>query len=74
MLYNASVAEAQSSFANLSARYGNLIGGRAMNIQRADIPGKGTFYRVRVAAQDRSDATSLCTRIKAAGGSCFVAR
>ncbi|MCC0030780.1 MAG: SPOR domain-containing protein [Brucellaceae bacterium] len=69
-----SVAEAQSSFANLSARYGNLIGGRAMNIQRADIPGKGTFYRVRVAAQDRSDATSLCTRIKAAGGSCFVAR
>lgn len=69
-----SVSEAQNSFANLSSRYASLIGGRPMNIQRAEIPGKGTFYRVRVSAQDRSDANALCSRIKASGGSCFVAR
>lgn len=69
-----SVAEAQNSFASLSSRYADLIGGRPMNIQRAEIPGKGTYYRVRVSAQDKSDAVSLCTRIKATGGGCFVAR
>lgn len=69
-----SVEEAQKSFASLSSRYGNLIGGRPMNIQKADIPGKGTFYRIRVTAETKDDAAKLCARIKANGGSCFISK
>lgn len=58
----------------LSEQYGSLIGGRSMTIQRAVIDGRGTFYRVRVAADGSSDANDLCNRIKASGGNCFVAR
>ena len=53
---------------------GNLFGGRAITIQQAEIEGRGTFHRVRVAASDRQDAIALCEALKRAGGSCFVAR
>lgn len=66
--------QARATATNLSQRYGGLIGGRGLVIQRADIEGRGTFYRVRVAANDRADANGLCNQIKSAGGNCFVAR
>ncbi|GGA84801.1 hypothetical protein GCM10011491_10440 [Brucella endophytica] len=64
--------DAKKSYANLSRRYGNVIGGRGVDIRRADVPGKGTFYRVRINAGSKSEAIDLCTKYKAAGGSCFV--
>ncbi|WP_420962343.1 SPOR domain-containing protein [Brucella sp. IR073] len=67
-----SAEDAKKSYANLSRRYGNVIGGRGVDIRRADVPGKGTFYRVRINAGSKSEAIDLCTRYKAAGGSCFV--
>jgi len=69
-----SAALAQQSATELSRRFGNLFGGRAITIQQADIEGRGTFHRVRVAASDRQDAVALCEALKRAGGSCFVAR
>lgn len=63
---------AQKSYANMAQRYGNLIGGHAIDIKRAEIPNKGTYYRVRVQAGTKNDATTLCERLKSAGGSCFV--
>ncbi len=65
---------AQSSYQSLARRYGSVIGGRGVNIVKADIPGKGVYYRVRVPAGSKSEASSLCRSYKAAGGSCFVAR
>lgn len=65
---------AQSTYQSLARRYGSVIGGRGVNIVKADIPGKGVYYRVRVPAGSKSDASSLCRSYKAAGGSCFVAR
>jgi hypothetical protein len=38
------------------------------------VAGKGTFYRVRVAADSRAEAISLCEKYKAAGGNCFVSK
>jgi hypothetical protein len=64
--------DAQKSYANLSRRFGNVIGGRGVDIRRADVPGKGTFYRVRINAGSKENAVELCTKYKAAGGSCFV--
>ncbi|UVK36569.1 SPOR domain-containing protein [Mesorhizobium sp. AR10] len=68
------VESAQSSYADLQRRYGSVLSGRTANIVKAEIAGKGTFYRVRVPAQSRNDAINLCTSYKAAGGNCFVSR
>lgn len=65
---------AQSTYSTLSRKFGSVIGGRAMNIQQADIPGKGTFYRVRIAAGSKAEAAALCAKYKSAGGQCLVAR
>lgn len=65
---------AQSTYQDLARRYGNVIEGRGVNIVRADIEGRGTYYRVRIPASSRDEAIQLCTRYKAAGGSCFVSR
>ncbi|KGF70266.1 hypothetical protein LL06_06460, partial [Hoeflea sp. BAL378] len=65
---------AQASWRTLSSRYNAIIGGKGVDIQRADIPGKGVFHRVRVPAGTREEANALCARYKAAGGSCFVSR
>ncbi|RVC43550.1 SPOR domain-containing protein, partial [Mesorhizobium sp. M4A.F.Ca.ET.090.04.2.1] len=68
------VESAQSTYQDLQRRYGSVLSGRTANIVKAEIAGKGTFYRVRVPAQSRNDAIALCTSYKAAGGNCFVSR
>lgn len=65
---------AESSFKNIQRRFGSVLGGKAASIQKADVEGKGTFYRVKVLASSKSEASDLCSRLKAAGGSCFVTR
>jgi hypothetical protein len=68
------VESAQSTYQDLQRRYGSVLSGRTANIVKAEVAGKGTFYRVRVPAQSRNDAIALCTSYKAAGGNCFVSR
>jgi hypothetical protein len=65
---------AQATWASLNRKYGNVLGGRNARIQKADIPGKGTFYRVRIPAGSKQEATALCAKYKSAGGQCLVAR
>ena len=69
-----SEAAAQSSYQNLARRYGSVLEGKEVNIVKAEISGKGTFWRVRVPAESRNEAISLCENYKAAGGNCFVSR
>ncbi|MDF1609882.1 SPOR domain-containing protein [Hoeflea sp. YIM 152468] len=68
------VEGAQQSWRTLSSRYSSVLGGQSVDIQRADIPGKGVFHRVRVPAGSKDQANALCSRYKSAGGSCFVSR
>ena len=65
---------AQTTYEALASRYAGVLGGRGVNIVKADIAGKGTFWRVRVPAGSRSEAIELCERYKGAGGSCFVSQ
>ncbi|HWK15369.1 MAG TPA: SPOR domain-containing protein [Rhizobiaceae bacterium] len=65
---------AQATYQDLARRYGEVLSGRGVNIVRAEIQGKGTYYRVRIPSATRNDAISLCERYKAAGGSCFVSK
>ncbi|MEX0346495.1 MAG: SPOR domain-containing protein [Rhizobiaceae bacterium] len=67
-------ASAQASYADMAGRYGSIIGGRGVNIVRAEIEGKGTYYRVRIAGGSRNEAAQLCNRLKNAGANCFIAR
>jgi hypothetical protein len=65
---------AQSTYQTLSRRYASVLGGHEVSIVKADIAGKGTFYRVRVPTGSRNDAIELCESYKAAGGNCFVSK
>ncbi|NDV85124.1 hypothetical protein GTW51_00240 [Aurantimonas aggregata] len=65
---------AEDSSRTLGQRFSDVIGGRSLVIQSADIPGKGTYHRVRVATGSKNEANDLCQRLKSAGGSCFVSR
>ncbi|WP_455465510.1 SPOR domain-containing protein [Bartonella sp. B39] len=67
-------ALAKDSLKNIKSRFGFLIGARPLNIQSALIPGKGTYYRIRIQTQNRNDAISLCEDIKNSGGNCFITR
>ena len=49
---------------DLSRRYGSVLDGREVNIVKAEIAGKGTFWRVRVPAGSRNDAISLCETLQ----------
>ena len=69
-----SADSAKSTYQDLARRYGSVIGGRGVNIVKADIAGKGTFWRIRVPAKSRDDAIQLCTDYKSAGGNCFVSK
>ena len=69
-----SAESAKSNYQDLARRYAGVIGGRGVNIVKAEITGKGTYWRVRVPAKSRDDAINLCNDYKAAGGNCFVSK
>ena len=65
---------AKSTYQDLVRKYGSVLNGHEASIVKADIAGKGTFWRVRVPAATRNEAISLCESYKAAGGNCFVSK
>ncbi|WP_332065485.1 SPOR domain-containing protein [Bartonella sp. CB189] len=67
-------ALAQDSLRNVKFKFGYLIGNRPLNIHSALIPGKGTYYRVRIQTKNRDEAIRLCEDIKNSGGNCFITR
>ncbi|MBP1856715.1 SPOR domain-containing protein [Rhizobium herbae] len=69
-----SEAEAQKSYKTLSGKFGSVIGGKGVDIKKAEIAGKGTYFRVRIPAGTRDAANALCSQYKSAGGSCLVTK
>jgi hypothetical protein len=65
---------AKSTYAALSRKFGGVLGGRGVNVQRADVAGKGTVYRVRIPAGSKQEAAALCQQYKSAGGNCFITK
>lgn len=68
-----SEAEAQRSYRSLSSKFG-LLSGKPYEIRQADIPGKGTYYRVRIVAGSKDAAVALCEQYRSAGGTCLVSK
>jgi tetratricopeptide (TPR) repeat protein len=68
-------ASAWSAWDQLSQRHGELLGGRDAAVVRAELDGRGVFYRLRVhRLESRSEAQSLCSRLKARGTQCYFGR
>lgn len=65
---------AVASLNNAKSSLGALLGSLPLSIEPASIPGKGTYYRVRVQVGPRDNAISLCERIKSKKGNCFVGK
>ncbi len=65
---------ATATLRSLSGKFGSVLAGKDYVIQKADVPGKGTVYRVRIVAGSKDAAAKLCSSYKSAGGSCFVTR
>jgi SPOR domain len=65
---------AKSTYAALSRKFGDVLGGRGVNVQKAEVAGKGTVYRVRIPAGSKQEAAALCAQYKSAGGNCFISK
>ncbi|MGQ3356530.1 MAG: SPOR domain-containing protein, partial [Phreatobacter sp.] len=66
-----SEAEARTAFTSASRRFPQLQG-QTPNIRTAEIPGRGTWHRLRVGPFSRDEAQDFCQRLKSAGGSCVL--
>lgn len=70
-----SEAEAQSAFRSLQAKYPTQLGGRQVQILKADLGAKGTYYRAAVGPfGNANEAAELCSSLKSAGGQCLIQR
>jgi hypothetical protein len=68
-----SEADAQSAFRNIKSKYSSVLGDRQAVIKRAELAGKGTYFRAMVGPfTTRDQAIQLCSSLKAAGGDCVV--
>ena len=68
-----SEAEANATLAKLQSQYGDALGGASLSVHKADVNGS-TVYRIRAVGLEKSAAVDICTKVKSAGGGCFVAR
>jgi hypothetical protein len=68
-----SEADAQAAFRNIKSKYSSVLGDRQPVIRRAELAGRGTYYRAMVGPfSTRDQAVQLCSSLKAAGGDCVV--
>jgi hypothetical protein len=58
---------ARSQFQSLQARAPSLLANRTMVIQQADIPGRGTFYRIQIGPMSQADAETLRASLRSSG-------
>jgi hypothetical protein len=68
-----SQADAQNAIARLKSKYAAELGGADLAVREAEVKGD-TIYRVRADGLSREDASSLCAKVRASGGDCFIAK
>ena len=63
---------AKATLRKLQKKYGSAFSGHKLSYRRVRVDGK-TVYRVRVTGLTKDDASSVCDKLQADGGTCFVA-
>ncbi|MGA7974908.1 MAG: SPOR domain-containing protein, partial [Pseudolabrys sp.] len=69
-----SEADARAALSRTQSRFASVVGGQRVMVKRVDLgSSKGVYYRAMIGPFGSSaEASRLCSRLKAAGGSCFV--
>lgn len=66
-------AAAKTAWATLQKKHPSVLGGHALDVEKADLGDKGVFYRVRAAGfETKAAAQSACSSLKSAGQDCLV--
>lgn len=66
---------AESEWRRLQARYPDLLGALALEVQKADLGAKGIFYRMRGGPlADEASAKLLCAQLKQRNQGCMIVR
>jgi hypothetical protein len=65
--------EARGASLRLGQKFAEPLGGQKLSVVKAEV-GDKSIYRVRVGSLSRQEAVSLCEKVKAKGGACFVAK
>ena len=66
-------AAAGPAYKTLQDKHSAILGGHALDVERADLGERGVFYRVRAAGfGSKAAATAACGKLKAAGQDCLV--
>jgi cell division protein FtsN len=59
----------------LSQRHAAILGKLSSDVQAADIPNRGTWFRLRAGPfADRASAVAACEALRTQGGTCLVAQ
>jgi hypothetical protein len=66
-----SEAEANSAWSTYKSKHAALLSGISPDVKQVDLGAKGTWYRLRIVAGDKSAAMSLCEKLKAEGAVCI---
>jgi len=68
-------SQAERARAELQRMYAGLLAGTQLSVTKAEVSGRGTFYRVQTGPLDNlSAARDLCAKLKAAKQDCLVVR
>jgi hypothetical protein len=65
--------EAHDMTSKLASKFGSELKGHHLTYHRAKVNDK-TVFRVRAAGMSHEEATGICQKLQASGGSCFVAK
>ncbi|MEX2644327.1 MAG: SPOR domain-containing protein [Acetobacterales bacterium] len=70
-----SEAAARTEWSRLQKSHQDLLGAMTLDIQRAEVPGKGTFYRIRTGpVADRDAGNAVCGKLALRKIGCFVVK
>lgn len=67
-------ASAQAMAERLQIRYASILGSTQLRLVRADIEGKGTFYRVQSPPVPGDRASGICAALKKMKAGCLLVR
>src|SRR5262245_17430316 len=65
-------SNALSRYGQLQKKYQAILGGREPLVVRTTMGNAAIWHRISIAADTREAAETLCSRLRAAGGSCLV--
>jgi cell division protein FtsN len=69
-----SEADANAAWTVYKAKHATLLAGLSPDVKQVDLGAKGTWYRLRIVAGDKSSAVALCDKLKAEGALCIPAK